>query len=138
LTWTLALDPITNDVFINKSGILQTVYGAQEVKQRIIIALQEQYGEYFLAVQNGVPFYSGTTVTGQTFAGLLGSKNFSNIEAVIRLIILNVPNVVSIASLQFTMPDHAQRAVSLAAQVEVQGANGPEIISIVTELMPPT
>jgi hypothetical protein len=133
---TFAIDPLTNDLVVNKSGTLQIVTGEQEVKQRILIALFELYGEYFLNTTNGVPFYSGTTASGQTYEGLLGSKNLSLVEAILRMVILGVPNVLSIASLQLTYPNHPSRKVLLQAQVEVQGASGPTIISIVTELTP--
>jgi hypothetical protein len=130
ITW--AVNPETGDLFINGSGTLQTVFGEQEVKQRILIALRHMYGEYFLDIPGGIPWYSGVTANGQSFIGLLGTKNQSLVETIIRMTILNVPNVLSIASLQITQ--NAKRNWSLAAQIEVQGQNGPSIISIVTEI----
>ena len=135
MSYTWAVNPITGDIFINKSGQIQAVYSAQEVKQRILIALQHIYGEYFLDVPAGIPWYPGTTATGQSYPGLLGSKNLILIESVIRMTILDVPNVISIASLSITYPIHAIRKATLNAQVEVYGINGPEIISIIDELL---
>ena len=114
---------------------MQTVYGAQEAKQRIIIALQHFWQEYWLDLPSGMPWYSGVTSSGQPYEGLLGGKSQSLADAVIRQTILDVPNVLSIVSLQFTFPDHASRAVSLAAVVEVLGISGPEIINIEDELI---
>lgn len=48
MTMTWAIDPIQYDLVINKAGTLQTTYGSDEVRQRVIIALLHLWQEYFL------------------------------------------------------------------------------------------
>ena len=122
MTWTLAVDPIQYDLVINPSGRLQTTHGTDEVRQRIIIALLHLYGEYFLNSQSGMPYYEI----------ILGSKDTSILETLARQTILDVPNVISIVSLNMDFNGKI-RFVALAAQVEVQGNLAPYIVDVVHE-----
>ena len=72
-----------------RHGSIGVVYGADEVRQRIAIALQHYWQEYFLNVQDGVPWYEV----------LLGTKSKKTVEAIIRRNILDVPGVVGISYL---------------------------------------
>jgi len=116
MTW--ALSPLNNDCFINQFGQLQTVYGAEEVRQRIGIALRHYWQEYFLNVPAGVPWYEL----------ILGSRDLSMVEALLRKEILEVPNVISIMTFNVVIQN---RNVNINTVVEVSGINGPQMIDII-------
>lgn len=121
---TFAIDPRRNDIVIGKSGKLLLVTGAEEVKQRILIALQHHYQEYFLNVPAGVPWYEI----------ILGSKDKKLVESLIRSAILDVPFVLSIVNLQVVWPSVSRaRGMELYATVEVYGEQGTEIINIIED-----
>jgi len=85
MSWTLKLGSITHDLVIS-NGLFSSVNGADEVRQRVKIALWHYRGEYFLNRPAGVPWSS-----------ILGSKNSSSdLSNVIRSQILSVPGVLSI------------------------------------------
>ena len=133
MSFTWAINPLNADVFLNRSSSLQIVTGEEEVKQRIIVALNHFYGEYFLDVPGGIPWYAGQTFTGQQFIGLLGSKDLRMASAIIRLVVLNVPGVLSIANFNLAF-DPVTRIASLGMQIEVEGTTGPSIIDIIHNL----
>ena len=111
MAMTFAINPETGDLQVNKKGALQIVYGSEEVRQRILIALQHYYQEYFLNIPAGVPWYEL----------ILGSKDKKLAEALIRRTILTVPNVVSIINFQMSSTG---RSVSLSTDVQVTGIDG--------------
>jgi hypothetical protein len=98
-----------NDIQI-ENGRFLTVAGADEVKQRILVALQHFYQEYFLDVPDGVPWYEV----------ILGSKNKKVVELVLRKKILEVPGVVGIISFQKIF-NNITRHMDISAIVEVLG-----------------
>lgn len=118
MAFTWAINPVTGDMQINSNGRLQIVYGAEEVRQRIIIALQHYYMEYFLNIPGGVPWHEL----------ILGSKDKSLAEALIRRTVLGVPNVNSILSFQSTF---SNRILTLYMSVEVTGADGSVYVVVV-------
>ena len=58
MAYTLELDYFTNDLKIDSSGHFRRISGGQEVCQRVRIALQHQFSEYFLNRLGGVPYYT--------------------------------------------------------------------------------
>lgn len=127
---TLAVNPSNNDLFVKTSRVLvdgewktsrslQMVYGAPEVQQRIRIALMHFYGEYFLNRQNGIPWYTD----------VLGSKNLGNVAVLFRSAIMKVPGVLKIEKFNVL---YADRKLTLSITAQVEGANGPEILDLVT------
>lgn len=121
---TFAVDPRSNDMVINATGRLQTVTGAEEVKQRIFIALQHNWKEYFLNVPAGIPWKEL----------ILGSKLPKLAKTLIRKTILDVPGVVSIVNLQ-TDYTVGNRTFEFYAKVEVSGDFGTEIIEIIDNIV---
>ena len=113
MAFTFALNG-RHDLSINPRGRLVRVYGPDEVKQRILVALRHYWQEYFLNVQDGVPWYEV----------ILGSKNKKTIELIIRRAILEVPGVVTVSSLviQYSNTDH--RHLEIYATVEVESYEG--------------
>ena len=117
-----------HDLSINRRGQLETVYGEEEVKQRILVSLRHFYQEYFLNVPNGVPWYES----------ILGSKNKKAAESIIRRKILEVPNVVGIAAL--TISSESDRTIEIFGSVEVLGFQGSLsvlAVRIIAEASPP-
>ena len=123
MSFTFAIGT-NGDLFINKSGALQTVYGAQEVKQRILIALNHEWQEYFLNVPAGVPWYEI----------ILGSKDLKLAASLLRQTIGAVPGVVSIVSLDIYRSAVDPRQMEISVVVEVTGQQGTEIVYILQEL----
>lgn len=88
MSFTLKLNPITNDLEI-KDGKFVYVKGAEEVRQRVSVALQHYKYEYFLDVTKGVPYYDA----------MLGTKSTKDVMSkILRQVIFNVPGVKSIIS----------------------------------------
>lgn len=126
MTMTAAINPLTYDLVIDKNGKLLRITGAQEVGQRIGIWLRHHYGEYFLNVEHGLPYYDY----------MLGSRDFKLVETLIRREVLNVPGVVSIAQLDIERPRwENENTLTVAMRVEVAGAQGTNIIDIIESIV---
>lgn len=93
MSFTWGIDFNSNDLVLSH-GKLVTVNRAEEVRQRILIALQHYWGEYFLNVQGGVPWYEM----------ILGGKHQKTVELILRRIILTVPGVRTITSFHVVYP----------------------------------
>ena len=91
-----------------KSGRLQTITGADEVKQRVLVAYQHYWEEYFLNVPDGVPWYEI----------ILGSKDKKTAELILRRQGLEVPGVVGIISFDIDF-NNTTRLLSISAVFEV-------------------
>lgn len=113
MTMSLALDPITHDLKIlpGARGI-QYVAGADETIQRIKVTLLHFYGEYFLNILNGVPW----------FELILGGKDYRLAEAILRQAVLKVPGVVSLLKLDARF---SLRELSIDMVVGVEGSTTP-------------
>lgn len=122
MSFTFVLNGRYNDVLIGIDGKLQLIYGVEEVRQRVIIALQHYWEEYFLNVIDGVPWYEL----------ILGSKDKKQVEMLIRAAILDVPGVVSIVALSVSFSENRQ--YSIDARIEASGQDGPSIENISIEL----
>ena len=130
MSYSWILNPETWDVMIGPTGSLAKVSGANEVAQRIKVALKHLYQEYFLNVPAGLPFYYDPPL-------ILGAKDVSMTRALVQNAVLNVPGVTSLVSMQIDPPTAAnKRAMQVSMSVEVQGAVGHDIVDIVTALIP--
>ena len=87
MSYTLKLDPFSHDLTINSNGNFNRIAGAEEVRQRVKVALYHQQQEYFLNVPNGVPWYD-------ELLGLKGGR--STLSNSIRKKILETPGVIRI------------------------------------------
>lgn len=110
MPFTWEIEPSIYDLSI-KGGKLKVVYGANEVKQRILVTLWHYWEEYFLNVPAGVPWYEL----------ILGSKDKKMVESLLRHAILNVPGVISIMRFQLQYPQALSRDFAIYADVEVTG-----------------
>jgi hypothetical protein len=110
MAFTWALSDLHWDIQI-KNGKLQTVYGVDEIKQRILVTLWHYWEEYFLNVPAGVPWYEL----------ILGSKNQKMVASLLKNEILSVPGVVGILNFQILAPIGYMRDFSIYADVEVYG-----------------
>ena len=119
MPFTYALNDRYNDMSIGSDGKLATIHGAEEVRQRVIIALRHYWREYFLNVPVGVPWYEL----------ILGSKDKKQAEALIRRAVLEVPGVVSIINMSHIFANEA-RELSFDMRIEVIGTAGPSIEDI--------
>lgn len=117
MAMTFALNPSYNDITIGRDGKLAIIYGAEEVRQRIIIAVRHYWREYFLNVPAGVPWYEL----------ILGSKDLQQSEFLLRRTVLEVPGVVSIINFDSSF---SGRVFSLDMVVEVTGQDSPSIEDI--------
>ena len=123
--YTLFLSASQNDLMINKRGKLQTINGAQEVRQRTLVTLRHRWQEYFMNVPAGIPWYEF----------LLGSKDLGLVETIVRQTILNVPGVVSIVSISITYSTTVKHQALLNATIEVYGIAGSDIVAIENEVL---
>lgn len=109
MSWTLKLDSISHDLSIS-GGKFLTTFGADEVRQRVKIALYHYFNEYFLNIKKGVPWH------GEVF----GAKNGKNILSnILRKKILEVPGVIRIIT--FSLSYSAKtRNYSVTTQIMVR------------------
>lgn len=114
MSFTFALGA-NNDLSI-VGGKLVRVSGADEVKQRILVTLRHFYGEYFLNLPGGVPWYEM----------ILGGKDRAAAEAVLRQIILSVPGVLGMVRFSSSL---IGRALSIAVTVEVQAGSFGTVVN---------
>ena len=116
MTWTYAIDPDTNDFIIpvGSGGKLTVANGADEVIQRIKVAMKHYIYEYFTNIADGVPWYEE----------ILGSiSNPSKISNILRTKILEVPGVLRLEA--FNMDYNSIiREISITGDVVVQ--SGPD------------
>lgn len=120
MTMAWGLDPRTNDVVIGRDGRLLNITGAEQVAQKIRVALKHYFNEYFLDVSAGVPYYEV----------ILGSKDKALGASVMRQQVLLVPGVRAVAKQQVTF-QNSGRGLDYFVRAEVDGDSGPEIIEIV-------
>jgi len=125
MAFTWGIDLSHFDLVIGTDGKLLTVYGAEEVRQRILVTLQHHWQEYFRNVPAGIPWYDY----------ILGSKNKQIVEALLRRAILDVPDVFSILSLKLYPPTSTNRNYELDTLVEVLGDDSPEMIQLTESLI---
>ena len=123
MSFTLAA--INGDLVIS-GGSLRRVSGADEVRQRILVTLQHERGEWFLNPEGGVPWEEE----------VLGTKN--NVEAATLLVrdaIDQVPGVERVRDVVVTF-DTSPRRLNIRAECEVRrGANDPaEAVTIETAI----
>ena len=109
-TWELN---IYHDLSI-RNGKLRVVYGPDEIKQRILVALRHYWQEYFLDVPDGIPWYEV----------ILGSKDKKTVELIIRRKILEVPGVIGIAALTVRYSADVSRQIEIYGTVEVEAYEG--------------
>ena len=99
MCYTFKLDYFSNDLKINSSGHFERIRGADEVCQRVKIALNHQFSEYFLNRLSGVPYYMNDDEGNR----ILGSKNSEQlIYNILRKKILDVPGVLQVKSPSLT------------------------------------
>ena len=101
-TWALNSN---NDIYIS-NGKIGNISNVDEVRQRILVTLRHNWQEYFLNVPGGVPWYEL----------ILGGKDRHLYEALLRKIILSVPNVLSILSFSSSFEN---RSWAISTVVEV-------------------
>lgn len=99
----IKIDPVTGG-FVFAGGKLVFVEGQAAVAQAIACALKTFAGEYFLDPSKGVPYIE---------AGRNRSTNPLVLGSVIRRVILGVPGVVSVDSLNFNF-DRRSRSLFVA------------------------
>lgn len=119
MAFTLKLDVFNHDLKI-KNGKFVRVQGADEVRQRIKVALWHHFDEYFLNRPNGLPWYQS----------ILGSKMpQETLQTILRQKIQSVPGVIQVLSLQISRIGRDYTA-SVTALVERGPADGQSMISI--------
>jgi hypothetical protein len=116
MTVTYELTEATHDLTV-VGGKIKQVNGANEVRQRVLIALKHLWNEYFLNIPTGVPWDEL----------ILGSKDKKLVEAIFRQVLLDVPGVHSIYYLKITL---SGRSATLDATLEVVGIYGVESTTI--------
>lgn len=123
MTWTLRLSNLSGDLSIS-GGRFLTINGADEVAQRVRLALHHVQGEYFLNTPAGIPW--DTEILGQKYDG-------ARISAILRRAILQTPGVLRIRSFAVTF-DNTAREFTVTSQIEVQaGPNETATVVAISE-----
>ncbi len=111
MSFTGKLDKFKHDLVISDGKFTRST-GAEEVRQRVKVALWHYIQEYFINLPNGVPWYEE----------ILGSKGGSSkISNILRTKILRVPGVVRIVSFEVT---HLNRNYTVSTQIIVESGPG--------------
>lgn len=98
MSYTLKLDTFNHDITI-RNGNFVRINGSNEVCQRVKIALQHYFGEYFLNRQNGLPYYQ----KNNTGVAILGSKmSQQTVYNLLRKKILAIPGVKQVKEANIT------------------------------------
>lgn len=134
MAFTYYIDPMFND-FRVKDGQLIFVRGVDCTEQQIKVALLEELGEWFLDIDRGIPYYSSTTtLNDNTTPGILGGKlSAAEISAILRRVILEVPNVTRVETFEISQ-NTQNRSLSIRStvQVEIFDVNGIGTQSLAT------
>lgn len=120
MAFTYYVDAMFDDFRI-KNGQLIFVRGVDCTAQQVRVALLEELGGWFLDIDRGIPYYSGTTtLNDNTTPGILGGKlSAAEISAILRRVILEVPNVTRVET--FEMNQNTQnRSLSIQSKVLVE------------------
>lgn len=121
MAWTLKLDQFSHDVTFS-GGKPVRVAGADEVRQRVKIAVWHYIEEYFLNVPNGVPWYEQ----------IMGRKNGADtVSQILRNKILNVPGVLSVDKFALNF-DELTRIFDVESDIVVQ--TGPNETSTLVNI----
>lgn len=119
MSFTGKLDVFSHDLKI-KNGKIVRVQGADEVRQRIKVALWHHFDEYFFNRPAGVPWYQS----------ILGSKmSQESLQNILREKIQIVPGVIQVLSLQVTNLGRDYTA-SITALVERGPADRESFVNI--------
>ena len=98
MSYTLKLDHFEHDIRI-VDGKFERISGANEVCQRVKVALWHYLGEYFLNRESGIPYYSKRNDA----QGILGSKmSQQTVYNIFRSKILAVPGVLRVKNANIT------------------------------------
>ena len=118
MAYTLKLETFSHDIRI-KNGKVVRISGADEVRQRIKIAMYHELGEYFLNTESGVPWYSQ----------ILGSKMEKvDLANLLRQKILQVPGVLRVDKIEVTKKVR-DYFISTVCQVRSDGAE-PQTVQL--------
>ena len=104
-----------NDISFD-GGVIETVDGAESVRQRLIVRLNTFLGEWFLDENAGIPYYQ--YVLGQN------PLNRVMLNAVFVSAILSTPGVLSLEKEIEYSYDGATRILGLSFSAVVSGENG--------------
>ena len=110
MAWTLKLDQFSHDLRI-ENGRFVRVNGADEVRQRVKVAIWHYIEEYFLNIPNGVPWYEQ----------ILGRKaGTAIVSLILRRKILATPGVIRIVDFLVNF-DTITRTFTLSSTIQVEG-----------------
>ena len=107
MAYDIAMNINTNDLVL-QDGDIFVIDNAERVAQQIVIQLRFWYGEWFLDVQNGVPYLERV---------LLKNPNLNHIRQIFREAIEKVPDVTKVdyVELYYDEPNRSL-SVSYSAQ----------------------
>lgn len=123
MTMTLALGPLSHDLVI-RGGSLARVTGSDEVRQRVLVALWHEFGEYFIATETGTPWYRD--ILGRT-------ADIEAVTLIIRARIQSVPGVVRVREIAVEF-DPGTRRASISGEIDVQAGPGEPVASVTLDL----
>lgn len=125
--WSYYIDPQYNDFRVT-NGSLEIVRGSNAVSQQVLVALNTEYGEWYLDTDEGVIYYSSSkTLNDNTQPGILGGKlSATEVSFAIRQAIVNTPGVIEITDFTIEETDRNARGFTIQATctVETGDVNG--------------
>ncbi len=87
----LLVDPITGDLVLT-NNTLTLIDGEVQVQQNVAQRLRSQFGEWFLNLQEGIPYFTSVLV-----------KNPVNAEALLKQAIQQTPGMIQLNSFSLTL-----------------------------------
>lgn len=86
MPFSLFIDGLNNNDFRIRRGRFVLSTGAEAARNRILVALNTQLGEWFLDTRQGIPYYGDNGIMG-------GRKSAEEIAAIFRMAVLSDPEV---------------------------------------------
>jgi len=107
MAYDLALNS-DHDIYVGDDGDLQMISASDQVAQYVEIRLLSYYGEWFLDITQGTPYFQ--SILGRVF-------HPEEAAAILRRRVLNTDEVTKIENFDFNLTDRIL-SVSVSAQVE--------------------
>ena len=126
MAFTFYIDPAYNDFRVSGNTLL-LANGIDAIRQQIEVAIKTELGEWYLNINNGIPYYGSGTQNNNNMTGILGGNySAAEIGAVFRKVILETPGVISIKTFDLVQ-ESGTDSIKINSQVVVQPSDASGI-----------
>jgi len=136
MAWTYYIDPTYNDLRVI-NGSLQIARGSDTVLQQVLVALNTEYGEWYLDTDQGIIYYSSSKeLNDNTQRGILGGNlSATEISFAIRKAIIETPGVVDIQDFTIEETSRSSKGYRITATCTVESGDVNSIGTPTSEII---